>query len=122
MSDADLIRRLYELSAAGRIEETAELIDEDIEWDTTEAPTGVRARGRDAAMADLRGMLEAWEEYESEVESVTGRGDSVVVVVRNRGVGRTGNVPIEARRAHVWRLRDGRPVSFRLRLDPDRAR
>lgn len=119
MSDADLIRRLYELTDAGRIDEAAELIDEDVEWDTSEALTGLRARGRDAAMDDLRAMLDAWEEYASEVESVQQRGDSVVVVVRNRGVGRAGNVPIEARRAHVWGMRDGRPVSFRLHLDPE---
>ena len=31
-----------------------------------------------------------------------------------------GGVPIEARRAHVWVLRDGVPVSF-LYLDPDEA-
>jgi ketosteroid isomerase-like protein len=66
-------------------------------------------------------MLEAWAEYGSDVERVVESGDRVVVVVLNRGRGVAGGVPIEARRAHLWRLRDEVPVAMRLYLDPDEA-
>jgi uncharacterized protein len=118
LSDADTIRSLYELLAAGRLEDSAALLDPEIEWDTSEAPTGVRTRGLDGARADLEAMLDAWDEYESVVERLVEAGEVIVVVVVNRGRGRVGGVPIEARRAHVWRLHDGRPVSMRLYLDP----
>jgi uncharacterized protein len=118
LSDADTIRSLYELLAAGRLEDSAALLDPEIEWDTSQAPTGVRTRGLDGARADLEAMLDAWDEYESVVERLVEAGEVIVVVVVNRGRGRVGGVPIEARRAHVWRLHDGRPVSMRLYLDP----
>ena len=121
MGGAEVVRRMYELFDAGDHEAAAAMLDPDVEWDTSAAPTGVRARGTEAALRDFRSMLEAWEEYGSDVERVVESGDRVVVVVRNRGRGVAGGVPIEARRAHLWRLRDGVPVAMRLYLDPDEA-
>ena len=118
MSAANTVRELYDLFDAARVDEAAARLDPDIDWDTSEAPTGGRLRGVEAALVDFRGMLEAWEAYEQVVEDVHEADGAVLVVVRNRGRGRAGSVPIEARRAHVWRVRDGRPVSFRLYLDP----
>jgi ketosteroid isomerase-like protein len=117
VSEAELVRRIYELSAEDPTG-WGELIDPDIEWDTSAAPSGTRTRGADAALADYRGMLEAWDEYESVVERIVPVGDLVLAVVRNRGRGRAGGVPIEAVRAHVWRVRDGRAVSMRQYMDP----
>jgi len=76
VSDVDVIRRIYDASAASSIERAAELLDPDIEWDTSTAPTGVKVRG---------------------VE------------------------PIEAVRAQVWRVRDGRAVSMKQYMDPREA-
>ena len=112
---------MYELFAAGDHDAAAELVDPDIEWDTSAAPTGVRATGSEAAARDYRAMLEVWEDYVSTPERFVESGDHVLVVVRNRGRGAGGGVPIEARRAHLWRLRDGVPVAMRLYLDPDEA-
>jgi uncharacterized protein len=117
----DTVRRMYELFAAGEDDAAIGLVDPDIDWDTTAAPAGVRVTGAEAAMRDYRGMREAWEEYEQVIEDFVDASDHVVVVVLNRGRGIAGGVPIEARRAHVWRLRDEVPVSFRLYLDPQDA-
>lgn len=115
----DTVRRMYELFAAGDSDAAARLVDPNIEWDTSAAPTGVRATGSEAAARDYGAMLEAWEDYESFPERFVESGDHVLVVVRNRGRGAGGGVPIEARRAHLWRLRDGVPVAMRLYLDPE---
>jgi uncharacterized protein len=117
----DTVRRMYELFAAGDHDAAAELVDPKLEWDTSAAPTGVRVTGSEAAIRDYGGMLEVWEDYESVPERFVESGDHVLVVVRNRGRGAGGGVPIEARRAHLWRLRDGVPVAMRLYLDPDEA-
>jgi ketosteroid isomerase-like protein len=117
----DTVRRMYELFAAGDSDAAARLVDPNIEWDTSAAPTGVRATGSEAAARDYAAMLEAWEDYESVPERFVESGDHVLVVVRNRGRGAGGGVPIEARRAHLWRLRDGVPVAMRLYLDPEDA-
>ena len=117
----DTLRRIYEVFAAGDVEAAARMLDPDIDWDTSAAITGVHVTGIEEAMRDYRGMLEAWKEYDSVTEDFIAAGDHVVVVVRNRGRGAAGGVPIEARRAHVWRFRDGVPVAMRLFLDPDEA-
>jgi uncharacterized protein len=117
----DNLRRMYELFAAGDHDAAAAIVDPNIEWDTSAAPTGVRVTGREAAVRDYEAMLEAWEDYETDPERFVESGDDVLVVVRNRGRGAGGGVPIEARRAHLWRLRDGVPVAMRLYLDPDDA-
>ena len=117
----DTLRRIYELFAVEDYDAAAELVDPEIDWDTSAAPAGVRVTGAEAAIGDYRGMREAWEEFELVAEDFVDAGDHVVVVVRNSGRGVGGGVPIEARRAHVWGLRAGVPVSFRLYLDPDEA-
>ena len=115
------VRQVYEAFAAGEMETVARLVDPAIDWDTSAAPTGVHVRGIQGGMRDIREMLDAWAAYEIEIEDVSEVGDHVVVIVVNRGKGAAGGVPIEARRAHVWRLRDGVPVAFRLYLDPGEA-
>jgi uncharacterized protein len=117
----DTVRRMYELFAAGDHDAAAKLVDPNLEWDTSAAPTGVRVTGSEAAVRDYGAMLEVWEDYESVPERFVESGDHVLVVVHNRGRGGVGGVPIEARRAHLWRLRDGVPVAMRLYLDPDEA-
>jgi ketosteroid isomerase-like protein len=112
---------MYELFAAGAYDAAAEMVDPNLEWDTSAAPTGVRVTGSEAAVRDYGAMLEVWEDYESVPERFVESGDHVLVVVRNRGRGAGGGVPIEARRAHLWRLRDCVPVAMRLYLDPDEA-
>ena len=115
------MRQIYEAFAAEEIETVARLVDPAIDWNTSAAPTGVHVRGIQGGMRDIREMLDAWAAYEIEIEDVSEVGDHVVVTVVNRGKGAAGGVPIEARRAHVWHLRDGVPVAFRLYLDPDEA-
>ena len=118
-----MVREIYRALEAFRTgRPLPALFADDIEWDTSAAPTGVVVRGLEAAQADLAGMLEAFSEYEVEIERLVEAGDGVVVgIIRNRGRGAASGVPIEARRAHVWRVRDGRAVSLRLYLDPDDA-
>jgi ketosteroid isomerase-like protein len=120
VSNEEVVRRIYELSADDPPAWVG-LIDPDIEWDTSAAPSGTRTRGAEAALADYRAMLEAWDEYESVVERIVSAGDQVLAVVRNRGRGRAGGVPIEAVRAHIWRIRDGRAVSMRQYMNPAEA-
>ena len=61
----DTVRRMYELFAAGDHDAAAGMVDPNLEWDTSAAPTGVRVTGSEAAMRDYGAMLEVWEDYES---------------------------------------------------------
>jgi uncharacterized protein len=122
-STTGVVREIYEtLPALQRGDPLPDLFASDIEWDTSAAPTGTAGRGIEEAVADMTGMLEAFTDYEIEIERLVDAGEGVVVgVIRNRGRGAASGVPIEGRRAHVWRIRDGRAVAMRLYLDPDEA-
>jgi ketosteroid isomerase-like protein len=76
--------------------------------------------GAEAVAAYTRGLLEAWTPFTMEAEEVVAAGDSVLVGVRQRGVGSTSGVPTEMRYFTLWTFR-GRSVirieSFRERAE-----
>jgi ketosteroid isomerase-like protein len=47
--------------------------------------------------------------------------DKVVVVVFQRGVGRTSGVPVERRVGQMWTVRDGRAVRWQIFKDREEA-
>jgi len=65
-----------------------------------------------------RGFLEPWAHITIEAEAITEVGDSVIVAVRQRGVGAESGAGTEFRYFHVWTFR-GRKV---IRLESVRER
>ncbi len=69
--------------------------------------------GNDAVLANYERWMEAWDEAETTLEEVTGRGDRVFVAVRFHGRGRASGVEVDERLYEVFTLRDGKV----LRID-----
>jgi len=69
--------------------------------------------GNDAVLANYERWNEAWEEAETTLEEVTGRGDRVFVAVLFHGRGRASGVEVDERFYEVYTLRDGKV----LRID-----
>lgn len=67
----------------------------------------------------MRGFLEPWTRITIEAEEIADAGDSVVVAVRQRGVGGGSGVATELRYFHLWSFR-GRKV-IRLEILRERA-
>jgi ketosteroid isomerase-like protein len=64
-------------------------------------------RGRDGVIQAFREWEEAFSEYRSEPLDFIDEGDRVVVPIRQWGVGRTSQVPVEIEVTHVYEFRNG---------------
>jgi ketosteroid isomerase-like protein len=74
--------------------------------------------GRERIAEYMRGFLEPWSRITIEAEDFTDAGDSVVVAVRQAGVGEESGAATELRYFQVWSFR-GRKV---IRLENFRER
>jgi hypothetical protein len=113
--NVEIVRRGYELFAAGDTEGLLALISADAETPDagalglTGTATGVR-RGPEGFLRALEEVAEAFDDYRVDAEEFTDAGDAVVVSVRISGRGKTSGVEQEARLAHLWILRDGQAI------------
>ena len=57
-----------------------------------------------------RGFLEAWGRITIEAKEITDVGDSVIVAVRQRGVGAESGAETELGYFHVWTFRGGKVI------------
>jgi ketosteroid isomerase-like protein len=74
--------------------------------------------GLDRVAEYTRAFLEPWSEITIEAEEIVEAGDSVLVAVRQRGVGGESGATTEFRYFHVWSFRGGKVI----RLDNIRER
>ena len=66
--------------------------------------------GIDRVRVYTRGFLEPWSRIAIEAEQITPAGDSVVVAVRQTGIGAESGVATELRYFQVWTFRGGRAI------------
>lgn len=79
-------------------------------------------RGYEGLAAYMQAIYDAFEDYTPEIERFVPVGDKVVTLAIEHGTGRGSGAVVEHRRtAHVWTMRDGRPVRLDLYLDRQRA-
>lgn len=60
------------------------------------------------------GLATTWEQFALELEELIPAGDQVVALVRTRATGGGSGIDVDARIAHVWTMRAGRPVRMDL--------
>ena len=68
--------------------------------------------GRDAAIEAFHHYWGTWEEYTIDPEEFIDAGQSVVVVIRERGRGKGSGVPVERQHFQLWTFRQGRIVRW----------
>ena len=100
------------------------LLDEYVVWDLRSLPLpdlqGVVV-GREAVIEASRRYWGTWDEYRLEAEELIPAGTSVVVVVRERGIGRGSGVPFDRRWAQIWSFSRGSIVRWELYPDREEA-
>jgi ketosteroid isomerase-like protein len=118
----EFVRLVHE--ATGRRDPAGlELIDPNVEWDTSAYPFPDLAnvyRGREGVAEFWRRWHAGWEIDEYEMEEFIDAGDDVVVGTRVSGRGRDG-IQAEVRIHAVCEIRDGRLVRFRMYADREWA-
>ena len=127
----EVMRSLYEgwqAAPRGVFDEelTGALLDPDFELhpDPDAYWVGVNEtyRGPGGLAKYMAAIYEAFDDYTPEVERFLEAGDKVVTLAIERARGRDSGAEVQqARTAHVWTLREGRPVRLDLYLDRRRA-
>jgi ketosteroid isomerase-like protein len=101
------------------------LIDPDIEIEVSSGGVGTVLAGNYRGHAGLSKLLEDfWGEFEhgrTEVEECIPAGDNVFASVRHHGRGKTSGAEVETQGRHVWTVRDGKAVRWRLFASRDDA-
>ena len=77
--------------------------------------------GIEGAQRFMRTWLEAWDDWQLDVESFHDAGDKVIVIVRQHGRSKTTGMPIDMTFAQAFTLRDGKQVRMEMYADPSEA-
>ena len=117
--NVETVRSVYERWSEGDFRASVDLLDPHVVVVLgPEFPDAGTYSGTDAVAAYTRGLLEPWTHFTIEAEELVAAGDSVLVGVRQRGVGSTSGVPTELRYFMLWTFR-GRKV---IRIESYRER
>jgi ketosteroid isomerase-like protein len=118
------VRAIYERFSEGDFHASADVLDPHVvlvlgpEFGP-ESPGAGTYLGAEAVAAYTReSLLAPWADFAMEAEEIVAAGDSVLVAVHQRGVGRTSGVPAELRYYTLWSFRGGKVIriqSFRNR-------
>ena len=110
MSQGNLkaVGEVYASWARGDFSASRSLFAEDVRFvlDPAIPDAGIYI-GSEGVRRYMLGFLEPWEKLTMDSESMTEAGERVLVVVRQRGVGKSSTVPVELRYFHVWTFRAG---------------
>lgn len=122
----DTVRTVYEQWGEGDFRASVDLLDPHVvlvlgtEFGP-ESPDTSRFLGAEAVVAYTRdNLLKPWEDFTMVAEEILAAGDSVLVAVRQRGVGRISGVSTELRYFTLWSFRGNKVIrleSFRERAD-----
>jgi ketosteroid isomerase-like protein len=121
--NVDAIRRHYKAFNRGDLDALMESVAPDAEF-VNEA-FGETYRGHDEIRKMFEGLWEVIEDYRVEPEEFIERGDQIVVPVRLSGrfrhTGISEDVPIPARMAHAFTVRNGKILGNRVCRDKAKA-
>jgi ketosteroid isomerase-like protein len=120
MTNLDIIKSTYEgKTSEENGENLARYVAEDISW--TEAkgfPYGGTYIGLDNITKNVFSRLGSeWIDYKFTPEDYVANGDKVVAYGTYTGTYKLTGRPFAARVAHVWKLRDGKIISFEQFVD-----
>ncbi|MBA2764790.1 MAG: nuclear transport factor 2 family protein, partial [Thermoleophilaceae bacterium] len=113
--NVEIVRQVYEAVARGDSAAVLALYDEEVELDATRLPetrligSGL-ARGHEGMRRFHQDWDEAWERAQDECEELIDADEHVISVVARRGLGRASGLRVNAQRAGVWTIRDGKVV------------
>jgi ketosteroid isomerase-like protein len=121
--NVEIVREGYErFASAGEL--APDLATDDFVWDMSNFhgwPEQQVYEGVDGARAFVSAWLEAWEDWELEVEALHDAGDKVVALVRQHGTSKAAGMPVEMSFAQVFTLRDGRQSRMEMYSDRSEA-
>lgn len=124
----DVVRAVYDRYRKGDFKASAELLDPHAilvlpkasDWGPETPGSGLYIGREEIAAYTRNSLLKPWAEFTMEAEEIIEAGDSVLVRVHQRGVGRTSGVPAEMGYFTLWSFRGPKVIrieSFRERAE-----
>jgi ketosteroid isomerase-like protein len=111
-----VVQRVAEALSRGDYEAAAMDLDANVEWHNTAAFPGPRRySGPEGVRAFLTDQTETFYLQGLEIERVAEASNAVVLVVHSWGQGKASTVPVDARFAMIFTLRDGKVVRIEVR-------
>jgi ketosteroid isomerase-like protein len=122
--NVETVRQGYEAFNRGDVEWMIAQLDPEIVWeDAAEVPGSRSFRGTREVRAYLESFAHQWEDIRFEPEGILDAGEQVVALVRMVARGRASGAQVDARLAHVYKLRTGRGMRvLKVRTFFDRER
>ena len=124
--NVEIVRRGYELYAAGDFKGVTELFSDEAEipdaagLGVAGTATGTRY-GPQGFLQAIEETLEAFEDYRNEIEEFIDAGEAVIVPLRISGTGRTSGARVDVRVVHLWLLRDGKVIRGEVHRSTEEA-
>lgn len=120
-SNVDLIRAIYGAFAAGDVPGVISRMAPGIVWNEAENfpyADGNPYRGAEAILGGVFARLGSeWDDFAAVPEEFLDAGDAVLVLGRYRGTYKATGRSFDAQMAHLWRVEDGKAVSFQQYTD-----
>lgn len=121
VSNAQMVRSLYDAFGRGDVPTVLAAFDPNIVWVEAENSTYADHNPYRGPQGVAQGVFtrigQDWNNFRLNIDQVVDGGDDVVVLGRytasNKGTGQ----PLNAQFAHVWKVRNGKIVSFQQYTD-----
>lgn len=116
-----VVRGMWEAFIRNDPETALACFDPTIEWDGSNLPDGVIARGLDAVLDHAARWADMWEGWEVDLEDVIDAGgDKVIAFIRERGRSKAG-LEMDEQHSELYIVRAGRIVYRKGFSDPQEA-
>jgi ketosteroid isomerase-like protein len=123
-ANVETVQALFEAWNRNDLRSVSALVSEDLEWrEVGGRPEGAEAgrMGREAIWEALESLLETFEFYRIEPESMRVLGDRVIAVVREVARGRTSGADVQSRWGYIFTFETGKLLRVEAYRDPDQA-
>jgi hypothetical protein len=124
MTNVDLVKKFYSLSAAGDIATALSLFDPAIEWRECKGMPFVKDDGiyigPKAIVKNVFMQLPVFfDGFNIAIKEIFGADDKAVMIGYYQGMNKTTGKPFKANATHVWTLKDGKLTEFFQAVDTD---
>ena len=122
MGNVEVLQGAYEAFGRGDVPSVLAVFDPNIEWREAEGnpykPDGKAWIGVDAIVQNLFMRLATeWDGFTVTPNEFSDAGDTVAVECRYTGVFKATGTSIDAQVCHVWKLSNGKVISFQQYVD-----
>jgi ketosteroid isomerase-like protein len=124
-TNLEIVKGLYEAFARGDVPAVLETLSQDIVWNEAEGFPYADHNPYVGPQAIVEGVFmrlgTEWDGWTLDLQDFVAGDDAVVAMGRYRASYKANGKDLDAQFAHVWKLRDGKAVSFQQYTDTGQA-